>query len=315
MSSIALLGIDCGSTATTAWLADADGHVVGRGQAGPSSAADVTVAKAHEALNKSIALAFADAAEAPRPVEVACIGLAGLDRQNDKRLISDWDERRLWARRRILVNDGELVVAAGTLEGWGVGVTSGTGSYVLGRWPDGRTARAGGWGYLFGDEGSAYAVALAGLRWVAHRADGRVASGGSDILTERLCRALGISGTSELVSAVYAPGFDRTSIAALAPVIVTAAEDDPFVAEAILNPATTDLAEMVMNVAHRLGWHEWDYEGPLPLAMAGSFLLSAPIVYEGLLSALQSMGLEVEATPVPEPVLGAVILARKDLHD
>ena len=46
------------------------------------------------------------------------------------------------------------------------------------RWPtparaDGRTARAGGWGPLLGDEGSGYAIALAGLRAAARRCDGR----------------------------------------------------------------------------------------------------------------------------------------------
>jgi N-acetylglucosamine kinase-like BadF-type ATPase len=313
MSSIAILGIDGGGTATTACVADADGQVLGRGQAGPSNIPSVAADDARAALDESIAAAFADAGEAAQPVEVACFGLAGYHRPEGKRLFGEWADRGSWARKRILVNDGDLVLAAGTPEGWGVGVISGMDSIVAGRWPDGRTARAGGWGYLFGDEGSAYAVALAGLRWVAHRADGRVAAGSHDILTERLCNALGIAGPADLISAVYAPGFDRTLIAALAPVIVTAAEDDPFVAEGILNPATNDLAEVVITVAHRLGWHEWDRQAPLPLAMAGSFLLSAPIVWEGLLSALQSMGLAVEATPVPDPVQGAIILARKAL--
>jgi N-acetylglucosamine kinase-like BadF-type ATPase len=314
MSQIALLGIDGGGTSTTAWIADADGNVLGRGQAGPSNITSVSAVDARDALDRSIASAFADAGEQPRPVEVACVGLAGFDRPNHKRLLNEWAELGRWARRRILVNDGDLVVAAGTPEAWGVGVISGTGSIAVGRWPDGRTARAGGWGYLFGDEGSAYAVAVAGLRWVAHRADGRVSQDGSDVLTTRLCHALGIEGPDDLVSAIYAPGFDRTLIAALAPVIVNAAEDDPFVAEAILTPASNDLAELVMTVAHRMGWHEWDHVGPLPLAMAGGFLLSAPIVYDGLLAALDSMGLSVEATPVPEPALGAIILARKALH-
>ena len=62
------------------------------------------------------------------------------------------------------VNDGDLVVAAGTPEGWGVGLIAGTGSIAVGRAPDGRTARAGGWGHLIGDEGSAYGVVLDALR-------------------------------------------------------------------------------------------------------------------------------------------------------
>ena len=82
----------------------------------------------------------------PAPVEVACLGLAGFDRPDDRKILAGWaDEARL-ARRLVLVNDGDLVVAAGTPEGWGVGVIAGTGSIAVGRTKDSHAARAGGWG-------------------------------------------------------------------------------------------------------------------------------------------------------------------------
>jgi N-acetylglucosamine kinase-like BadF-type ATPase len=101
-----------------------------------------------------------------RPVAVACLGLAGFDRPEDKQLLSEWAETGHWAERLLLVNDGDLVVAAGTPEGWGVGVIAGTGSIAVARAPDGRKARAGGWGHLIGDEGSAYGTVLAALKKV-----------------------------------------------------------------------------------------------------------------------------------------------------
>ena len=80
-----------------------------------------------------------------------------------------------------------MVIAAGTTEGWGVGVIAGTGSIAVGRTKDGQTARAGGWGHLIGDEGSAYSVVLDALRLVARRADGRDTQVvGRDPLTERM---------------------------------------------------------------------------------------------------------------------------------
>ena len=303
-----LLGIDGGGTSTTAWLADAGGKVLGRGVAGPSNIKAIGAEAARAGLGRSIGLAFDDAGLEIEPVEVACLGLAGYDRPEDKRWLESWAAGAALARRLILVNDGDLVIAAGTPEGWGVGVIAGTGSIAVGRSPDGRTARAGGWGYLFGDEGSAYAVALAGLRKVARRADGREIPG-PPALTDRLCEALGIGGTSGLVSAIYREGFDRAKVASLAPAVVAAAGDDPSILTDILEPAGGDLAGMVAAVARKLHRES----GVLPLAMAGSFLLNCPAISEVLMDRLAALGYDVATSSVHDPVEGALAMARRSM--
>jgi N-acetylglucosamine kinase-like BadF-type ATPase len=303
-----LLGIDGGGTSTIAWLAAGDGRVLGRGRAGPSNAKAVGQAAAHEALGQAIARSFADACESPRPAAVACLGLAGFDRPEDRSLLSGWAEKSGWADRIVMVNDGDLVLAAGTPEGWGLAVIAGTGSIAVGRTSEGRTARSGGWGPLIGDEGSAYAVSLSALRLVARRADGREPRpDGDDPLTDRLCTALGVAGPSEIVSAIYTPGFDRVRIAALAPAVLDAVQDDPDLIARLLEPAGSALAEMVDAVARALGWSG----GRVPLALAGSFLLGAGHVSRALISGLRQGGFDVDATPVAEPVQGALILASR----
>jgi N-acetylglucosamine kinase-like BadF-type ATPase len=305
-----LLGVDGGGTSTVACLAAPGGRVLARGTAGPSNAKAVGPPAAKQALDRAIAAAFSAAGLAPGPVAVACLGLSGFDRPEDRQLLSQWSAGGRWADRLVLVNDGDLVVAAGTPQGWGVGVVAGTGSIAVGHAPDGRTARAGGWGYLFGDEGSAYAVAVAALRRVARRADGREAPRTDpDPLTVHLCRALDLPGPGHLISALYAPGFDRARVAALAPAVLEAAAEDPAITREILRPAGSDLAEMVRAVAEALGWDG----GGLPLAMAGGFLLSAPAVAQSLLDHLAAGGYEPIPAPVPEPALGAVVLAERAL--
>jgi N-acetylglucosamine kinase-like BadF-type ATPase len=229
-------------------------------------------------------------------------------------LLREWSDRFGWARKLLLVNDGALILAAGTPLGWGLGVIAGTGSIAVGRAPDGRTVRSGGWGHLFGDEGSAYAVSLAALRWVARHADGRDGRATPDPLSECMCHTLGIHDASELVTTIYSPEFDRARIAALAPAVVECAQADPLVAERILRPAARDLAEMVLAVAHQLGLPETGAFPRWPLALAGGFLLSTAIVAEELLRALAAAGLAVSATRVPEPVCGALVLARQALE-
>jgi N-acetylglucosamine kinase-like BadF-type ATPase len=313
-----LLGVDGGGTSTEAWLAEAGGEVIGRGASGPSNAKAVGMQAAREALDAAIRAAFEGAGLEPAPVDVACLGLAGFDRPDDRAILTGWaDESRL-ARRLVLVNDGDLVVAAGTPEGWGVGVIAGTGSIAVGRGPDGRTARAGGWGHLIGDEGSAYVLVLDALRLVARRDDGRdprpAAHGGGldrdgDPLTDRLCKALGVARASQIVTAVYAPDCTRARIAAMAPEVLAACDESPEDAARLLSPAGTALAEIIATVARSLGWPS----GPLPLAAAGSFLLSATAVRRAMIDDLIGRGYQPALTAVPEPARGAVILAGRAL--
>ena len=305
---VRLLGVDGGGTATKVWLAEPGCRVLGRGAAGPSNAKAVGLEAAHLALDSAIRAAFDDAGLAPAPVDAACLGLAGFDRPDDRKILTRWVDEGRWADRHLLVNDGDLVVAAGTPEGWGVGVIAGTGSIAVGRAPDGRTARAGGWGHLIGDEGSAYCVVLEALRLVAHRADGREPRpSGPDPLTKRLCAALGVAEASQIVTALYAPEFDRARIASLAPEVLAACAEVPEDAERLLLPAGAALADTVAAVARALGWPS----GFLPLATAGGFLLSAATVRQELIDGLTRRGYQVGVTPVPDPVRGAVILAER----
>ncbi len=305
-----LLGVDGGGTSTVALLGRDDGMPIGRGMAGPSNAKAVGNAAARQALEDAIGAAFHSAGLEVRPVAVACLGLAGFDRPEDKQLLGEWAESGHWAERLLLVNDGDLVVAAGTPEGWGVGVIAGTGSIAVARAPDGRKARAGGWGYLIGDEGSAYGTVLSALRKVARRADRRETSTVQpDPLTTHLCRALGISGPDQLVSALYAPDFDRSKIAALAPAVLAAAEQDPSIVDELLRPAGTELALMAIAAARAVGCNS----GPLPLAMAGGFLLSSSVIRGTLVDELRAHGYLPVSAAVTEPALGALVLARKSL--
>jgi N-acetylglucosamine kinase-like BadF-type ATPase len=87
-------------------------------------------------------------------------------------------------------------------------VIAGTGSIAVGRARDGPTARAGGWGHLIGDEGSAYGVVLDAVRLVAHRTDGRDhRPDGPDPFAERISAALGVADPTRIVTAIYSPDF------------------------------------------------------------------------------------------------------------
>ncbi len=305
-----LLGVDGGGTKTVAWVADEAGNVIGRGvEDRASNIKAVGLSAALMALESAIQKAFAATGRPVRGAEVACLGLAGIDRPEDREVFVEWGESAGLFDRLILVNDGELVLAAGTPEGWGVAVIAGTGSIAVGRSPDGRTARAGGWGHVFGDEGSGYGVAVAALRRVAGRFDGRLPGGThGDILTSLICSAAGVADPSGLVSTIYGPGFDRSRIAALAGAVVRASKSDPAIVRELLEPAGEGLADAARAVAERLGLAR---EG-LPLAIAGGFVLSSEPVSRALRQGLARSGFATVARRVEEPISGAIVLARRE---
>ncbi len=127
--------------------------------------------------------------------------------------------------------------------------------------------RAGGWGHLIGDEGSAYLFVLDALRLVARRADGRDPRPAEpDPLTDRLCRALGAVQPSQIVTAIYAPDFTRARIAAMAPEVLAACAESPEDATRLLAPAGAALAEAVAAVARRSAGRPESFPWPPPVA-------------------------------------------------
>jgi N-acetylglucosamine kinase-like BadF-type ATPase len=253
------------------------------------------------ALDAAVHGAFKAAGKPRSRVRAACLGLAGAGRPKDRELVRDWAKRVALAAAVEVIEDAALLLAAGTPEGWGVAVVAGTGSMAFARSPDGRTARSGGWGPLLGDEGSGYAIALAGLRAAARAADGR---GPATPLTDRLLAAHGLSRPEELVGVVYRGG-DRAALAALAPIVLEAATSDDSVAGEIVRTAASELAAAAAAAARQLG-----LGSAFPVALAGGLLVSAAGYRERFLAALADRGLTADPVAlVTEPAEGAVRLA------
>ena len=300
-----VIGIDGGGSSTVALVASADGAVLGRGEAGPSNLQAVGVIRALQAIADAVAAAFVAAKRPQAKVRSVVMGLAGADRPQEQQLIRFWAERAGLAEHVRVVNDAQLLLAAGTPEGWGIALVAGTGSIAFGQAPDGRTARAGGWGYLLGDEGSAYAIVMSALQEVVHAADGR---GPPTVLTERLLWAIGGQRPMDLIPAVYRGGWDRTALAGLAPIVLDAAGQGDKVAARIAAHGAHQLALTVAAAAMRLALPP----DRLPLAMTGGTLLNSEHYRGGVLEGLDKLGIHAEPiTMVHDPAEGGVRLARQ----
>lgn len=299
-----ILGVDGGASKTLALLADDRQQVLGRGAGGSSNYQVVGAKAALSALDEAIQAACASARLPPSAVAAVCIGLAGVGRPEDRAAFEGWAAQRLPGIPLTIVNDAQLVLAAGTPDGWGVALICGTGSIVYAEDAAGRPARAGGWGYLLGDEGSGYAIGLAGVRAVMRAFDGR---GPLTALTGMILQFWGLSSPPALVNRVYGEALLSADMAALAPLIEAAAADGDSVAQQILRDAGRELAVAVEAAVAAL-----DLPQPVPCGLAGSLIVKSQMVRAMFLSAALETGLQLDpVTLVAEPARGAVRLARR----
>jgi N-acetylglucosamine kinase-like BadF-type ATPase len=305
-SQLLVIGIDGGASHTVAILADArTGTTLGRGDGGPSNFQAVGAAPALRELNTAVAGAFRAAGVARAPVAAAALGLAGVDRAEGLDVIRGWADLVQLAHKHTIANDATLLFAAGTPEGWGLAVVAGTGSIALALDRNGKDARAGGWGYMLGDEGSAFRTGLLGLRAACRSADG---VGAPTALLPLLLKELGASDAREFIPAVYHGKWDKAAIARLAPVVLGAAASGDATAAAIFEGEARELAKTAAGAVTAGGLPRDD----LPMALTGGMVVENALFRERFLSELRACGV----TPGPvglveEPVVGAVVLARK----
>jgi len=295
-----LIGIDGGGSKTAALAADREGCILGRGVAGPSNYHAIGIEAAYAPLDKAVRLALTDI---PTQPVALCLGMAGAGRPADQAIIRAWADTRYPGVPVTIVHDGQLALAAGTPEGWGIAVLCGTGSLVYGADRSGTTARAGGWGYLLGDEGSGYRIGLAALQAIARAADGR---GPETALTPAILCRWSLAQPQDLIARVYAPATQRADIAQLAEIVQDVAAQGDAVAQHIVQAAGHELALAAQSVARRLTW-----AGPIPCALAGSVIVKGHCIANAFQDAAAVLNLRlVPLTPVPEPAQGALKLAR-----
>ncbi|VTS02442.1 Uncharacterized protein OS=Planctomyces maris DSM 8797 GN=PM8797T_07327 PE=4 SV=1: BcrAD_BadFG [Gemmata massiliana] len=301
-----VIGIDGGASNTVAVLADArTGATLGRGEGGPSNIQATGVESALRELNAAVVEAFKAAGRHREPVAAAALGLAGVDRAEGLEVIRGWADLVQLADKITIANDATLLFAAGTPEGWGLAVIAGTGSIAFTLDARGNDARAGGWGYLMGDEGSAFRIGLLGLRAACRAADN---IGERTTLLPTYLKALGSDDPREFIPAVYRGKWDKAAIAALAPLVLTAATSGDATATAIFEQEARELALTAAGAVAAGGLSREN----VPVALAGGLIRESEMFRNRFLHELRGCG--VSPGPVglvDDPVVGGVVLARR----
>jgi N-acetylglucosamine kinase-like BadF-type ATPase len=294
-----VLGIDAGGTKTVCQLADerAGLRIETRGPGATLQASGELAVE--QVLREVIEPALRDPEVRPTAV---CLGMAGVDRPLEADIVRGILSRLVPSAERLVVNDALVALEAGVGAGPGVVVLAGTGSIAYGRDQAGHAARAGGWGYVLGDEGSGYWLGRRALRAVVRAADRR---GLPTSLTQRILDRYQVEREQDLVHQVYYGGSKPTTIAALSGIVQAAAADDQDeVAHRILNDGATELATAALAVARRLGLEA------CPFLLGGGVFPAVPLLASGVAVRVRAVlpRATVDVLAV-EPACGAVRLA------
>ena len=295
MKSGLVVGIDAGGTKTRAFAVDSAGEVVGRGAGGGANLLSSSDPQGSigAALNEALG---------GRHAEAIVLSAAGADRKVDRERGRDLLARVAPAGARLLVtHDAIAALYAGNPAGCGVVLIAGTGSIAYGRNEEGDEDRAGGWGYLIGDEGSAVWCGLEALRAIAHAIDGR---GVPTMLTELLFQELHVGEFQDVLPHLYGkPHPAPAAIAATRALAVAAAQGDA-AANSILQRGAVALARAANVVALTLALPSG------PVYLAGGAFESLPLLQK--LVRLELLGVLPRASVEPvreEPAMGAARIA------
>jgi N-acetylglucosamine kinase-like BadF-type ATPase len=292
-----LIGIDGGGTKTVACAADLSGRLLGRVEKGAANYHVVGLPAFAALVAGLVADLAAAAGRDPADLALVSLGLAGADRDRDRRLLEEALAGLKLGCPCLIESDARIALAAGLGDrGEGIVLIAGTGSIAYGRTRGGEV-RAGGWGHLVSDEGSGYDI---GRRAIAR---GLKANEGRDIPSDLLARIvarLGVGDLAGLIAFIYSPATAKADIAALAETVHAAADDGDKLAAAILDEAVGDLSGLVESVLARA----FPSPGPVPVALYGGLLLGSPGLRSRLADRLA--GRAELLPPGPEPVMGAL---------
>ena len=295
-----VLGIDAGGTKTVCQLANEHGEVLAearRGGANLQASGELEVEKVlHEVMEEAIG------DHDVRPAAI-CLGIAGVDRPDDAAVMQALMRRIGHKAKVLVVNDALIALEAGAPDGPGVVIIAGTGSIAYGRNERNQSARAGGWGYMLGDEGSGYWIGRAALRAVLREADRR---GPATLLTGLLLNYYGVGRAQDLIAQVYHGGLRPSAIASLAQCVQGAFSDGDAVATGILRSAADQLESSAVSVAKRLELVGAEF----PFVLSGGIYRAVPWLEAELTRRLQiaSPGSRTILL-IEEPAGGAVRLA------
>ena len=250
-----LAGFDAGQTSTRCRVClwqEVGWQIIGEGS-GPGVShleASGGAERFRQAVLTSLTSAFEG--EGERRLDAAVIGASGIEQGSALQpkatgLLAD---ALSLPEDRVLATGDERTALRGAFpDGDGIILISGTGMICLGRDHQGKEHRCGGWGWMLDGAGSAFDLGHQGLQLTLQMADGRRPD---HPLRQKMWEQLDCRGHTDVKAWVVQPSRTAADLAALAPLLVAAADAGLPAAQDILQRSAAALVSCAATVAREL---------------------------------------------------------------
>ncbi len=229
------VGVDAGGSSTVA-IAMRDGELL-RPATGPGANVGITgVDRAAVTIGDTISAA----SDSARP-DAVVVGVAGGGTERTASALLAALTSRFPQTRIEVTDDAHVALRAGVPAGDAVALIAGTGSIAYAE-IDGKVYRAGGFGYLVGDEGSGFAIGASAIRLALKSAEGRAPE---DALTQAVLTRIGAQNARETVAFLYCSDAPVATVASFAGLVLETAAAGERSSVKIVQSAALDLFELV----------------------------------------------------------------------
>nr|WP_309970607.1 BadF/BadG/BcrA/BcrD ATPase family protein [Arthrobacter oryzae] len=285
-----MIGLDIGGTKTRGVRFE-DGRAIADESVGSSNVQNVSREEA--VLN----LAELFARIGGGTVTQVYAGAGGIDTDEDAAALAALIAPHVPGAKITVVHDSRLLLAAGGAS-TGVAVIAGTGSAAWGKNAQGEEARAGGWGYLLGDEGSGYWLGREAVRYSLRRMNQGLET---DELTTALLQSCRIDDPNKLIALFHSPETGRRFWAQQARLVVEAADAGHQASQALIEQAGRDLADLAGQALKKLGIHG-------PVILGSGLGMNVARLQESFRRSLAAEGVTDVRVLEQDPVFGVLQL-------
>ena len=258
-----------------------------------------------EGLLQAMRQTLLDIESPPEAVDKVVAGLTGFDGSPDTARTVVKGIRSLVQAETIIVTNDAVTSYLGAIGAEpGAMVAAGTGIIALAGDPDGSFARADGWGYILGDEGSGYYIGRRGLASALRAWDGR---GGSEILRQKAEESIGVP--EMIKQRVYGASNPASEVARFALQVAEAAREGDHASSGIWKDAAREAA---LTATAALG-EVFEQGTSVTVSWAGSLFDAEDLMLEPFKQHVVEIWPSARVTaPESNALRGAELLARSD---
>ncbi len=298
------LGIDGGRSGTRCVVVNGAGEIIGQGKA---ERVDFVLAPGGKGKLRATLVSLLQSALPNQPYHFrsAFLGLSGVIKGGELEEAVRSVCAEVFQTETLEVDTDAFVAWAGALKlEPGIVLIAGSGSIALGVNDQGETARAGGWGYIFGDEGGGFGIARDGLKMVLASID---TNAPCVDLIDLYTKFFGGMAPGQLARDFYAGKIARDRFATITPHIAALASSGDGPAQDLFAKAGDALAILVDAIPPKLKWPSKE----IKWSPVGGVFKSKDLILDPIVNHLdKNMEYRFELTlPQLPPVFGAVLLA------